>query len=225
MLILFFIPFLITKLNAQTKFGANIGLLNSYSQIENHFASIDTGIKKIGSKRGIKIDGFAEFKLKENWRIVSTINFVVKGGKYFYDSISSEYASRLVRIDPLTQNIRTSYIEIEPLTVVYKTEKMYVFFAGVGPVSGIGISGKVRLRHTGKLMASDAAPEREIKFNGKRYGPFYSDSTFHLKPIEIGAVMNLGYELKKEALRYCFLFIKAFQIFRLIKKGFTEAGI
>ena len=61
------IGFFINTVNAQTKFGANIGLLSSYSHIENHFASNDTGINKYGSKLGVKIGGFAEFTIKPNW--------------------------------------------------------------------------------------------------------------------------------------------------------------
>lgn len=219
LLILFLIPLQITKLSAQTKFGATIGLLNSYSHIENHFASIDTGIKKIGSKPGIKIGGFAEFKLKQNWRLVSSVNFVVKGGKYCYDSVSSQYPIPGVRIDQLTQNIRTIYLEIEPLTVIYKAKTMHGFFAGVGPVAGIGISGKVRLRETGKLMAKDAAPEREIKFNGERNGPNYSDSTFYLRPLEIGAHLILGYEFKKSGISFLLSFYQSFSNISPDEKG------
>ena len=219
LLILFLIPFLITKLNAQTKFGANIGLLNSYSRIENHFASIDTCVKKIGSKRGIKIGGFAEFKLKENWRMIASINFLLKGVKYFYDSLSIDYPGGPLRIEPLSQNIRTNYVEIEPLTVIYKAEKMHGFFAGVGPVAGMGIGGKVRLRPTGKLMARDAGPERKIKYNGERHGSNYSDSTFYLRPLEIGAHIILGYELRKSGISFLLSFYQSFSNISPDEKG------
>lgn len=210
LLILFLIPLLITKLSAQTKFGSTIGFLNSYSHIENHFASIDTGFKKIGSKRGVNIGGFAEFKLKQNWRIIASINFLVKGVKYSYDSLRMEYPGGPVRIYPLTQNIRTSYVEIEPLTVIYKAKNMHGFFAGAGPVAGIGISGKVRLRETGKLLAKDYAPEREIKFNGERNGPNYNDSSFYLRPLEIGAQIILGYEVKRSGISFLLSFLSKF---------------
>jgi hypothetical protein len=199
--------------NAQTKFGANIGLLSSYSRIENHFASNDTAINRYGSKMGIKIGGFAEFKIGQNWNIVSTINFVHKGAAYYYDSINQG------KIEPLTLRIKTNYIELEPVTVLYKSSNMHGLFAGAGPVLGIGIGGKARLRDPGKLLSKDVLPARDILFNGKKNGTNYSDSTFYLWPLEIGAALSLGYELKKSGISFLINFYQSFSNISPDNKG------
>lgn len=198
------IVFFSNTVSAQTKFGANIGLLSSYSRIENHFASNDTGTNKYGSKMGVKIGGFAEFKIQQNWRIVSSISFVHKGAAYYYDTVTDG------RIEPLTLRIKTDYIEIEPVTVLYKGGKMHGFFAGAGPVMGIGINGKAMLRYSGKLMSRDVVPARDILLDGKKPGTNYADSTFHLKSLEFGAAITLGYEVKNSNVSFLVSFYQSF---------------
>lgn len=194
----------LTCAHAQTKFGPSIGILGSHSRIENLFSSNANSPIKNGYKVGFKIGGFAEFKINKNWRAVSGISFLYKGATYFYDSTTRHGKESLIK------HIKTNYVEAEPITVIYTPKVLKGFFAGAGPVIGIGIGGKTRVRYPGKLLANDVSPETKIHFEGKKHGTNLNDSIYSLRPLEIGAALTLGYEFKRSKISVFLSFYQSF---------------
>lgn len=203
----------LTCAHAQTKFGANIGMLGSYSRIENLFSSNANSPTKNGYKFGFKIGGFAEFKINKNWTAVSGINFLYKGATYSYDSTMQNGRESLIK------HIKTNYIETEPITVIYAPKVLKGFFVGAGPVIGIGIGGKTKVRYPGTLLAKDASPEKKIHFEGKKHGTNLNDSIYSLRPLEIGAALTLGYEFKRSRISVLLSFYQSFSNISSNDKG------
>jgi hypothetical protein len=173
---------------AQVSFGGQAGVLSSSAK--QTYDGKEEGDKK--SIIGFRIGAFAEMPISGGIFFNPALNFVSKGGKYS----SSTTANGITNKSESSET--TSYLEI-PLNFTYKldAENGGVFF-GAGPVLGFGIGGKAKFSSstTGNVLGNpinqSSSGSVKVKFDGKKNA---TDSDAHLKALEFGANIFVGYEM------------------------------
>jgi hypothetical protein len=177
----------VSTMQAQTKFGVQLGLLSSKNKIE--YDGVEP--KKLKSNIGIKFGVFAEIHISNNLYFNPSLNFVNKGGK------EEDFENTTVANVSYANKYITNYLEL-PLAFTYKANSTNGFFATAGPVLGLGIGGKVSTTANSNISIvginiNDLGDEDRIKFDGKKDA---TEDNYHLKALEIGVTVAAGYELK-----------------------------
>lgn len=173
-IICIFLSLVIFTSKGQTNFGIEAGALLSSAKIKSSGEEIGKSKKIVGFKAGM----FLEMPLSSKVFFNPGLYFVSKGGRYTDIGVD--------------EKIQTQYIEA-PLNIEYKingSKSKGVFF-GAGAVFGLGVSGKGK----SKEKLEDGSSETfsyKIKFDGKSDA---IDENAHLKSVEIGANIFVGYQL------------------------------
>jgi hypothetical protein len=170
----------------QVTIGGAIGILSSKSDIKSE--DVDELLGKSYRKGGVKFGVYADIKLAKGLFATPMINFVSKGSKS-----KKNYDEQLGDVIKIVTKFSTNYIEI-PLTLTYKSNDNYGFFANAGPVISYGVGGNIKARSTGIIITELTSLDTRIKFDGDKNA---DDEFVHYKSIEVGATVSAGYELKR----------------------------
>jgi hypothetical protein len=168
----------------------------------------DDGKEEPGKKSnfGFRFGAIAQIPISDQFSFMPGLNYVSKGGKYELNEVEN-LGGGITMTTTGEQKITTSFIEV-PLNFAYTgSSDQGGFFAGLGPVISLGISGKFKGNQTITTVipgfptqTSSADFDADIKFDGKKDA---TDDKIHLKGLEFGGNIFAGYMMSNG------LFVKA----------------
>ncbi|HSC54267.1 MAG TPA: porin family protein [Phnomibacter sp.] len=186
---IFIFTFLFAALhaNAQNKIGVQAGVLASRSIISGT-SELESYAGSPKALTGYKFGVFAEIKLSDKVYFSPEINYLDKGSKYDHQTTLSNG-----NIVDVKRTIKTQYLEL-PVNLYYKAKTgKGAFFAGAGPVIGFGLKGKEESTIYKSSLPMMSTKQADIMFDGKEA---QAGEGVHLKLMEIGLNIAVGYELK-----------------------------
>jgi hypothetical protein len=175
----------ISVTKAQNSFGIQAGGLGSRSAISGGGSNPDKTDILFEFKAGV----YAELSISDRLFLSPELNFVAKGGSF-------ETSGTLLGVTVASKTkMKTNYLEL-PVNLVYKLSQKPQdggLYFGTGPVIGYGISGnsETTTATVSSGGSTTGSSTTSIIFDGKDNA---SDGKVHLKPLEIGANVFVGYE-------------------------------
>lgn len=169
---------------AQFRFGPEVGVnIGSISRELAGF-SVSNSVRA-----GLRAGAIADVRIMDNLYFQPGVFYSMRGTKSTMDLFG------LIKIE---QTYSVNYVEL-PLNIQYKAGNVGEgrLFIGLGPYAGYVVGGKVITKVDQSLLqllggsgtGGLELPEEEQKLS------VGTDSTDHVRPFDIGANVNLGYEL------------------------------
>ncbi|MEP7164617.1 MAG: porin family protein [Ferruginibacter sp.] len=182
---------------AQVSFGIHVGGNFAFTQIKQDDINGNSEKEDTDPKIGVKAGVVANIPLGPV-SFCPGINFVQKGFKIKSTTTTTIGGFTSTTTDDTKTTL--NYVEI-PLNFAYSIPvgDSKVYF-GLGPVIGLGISGKSKGESTNSTTGFPTTTDKfdyKIKFDGKKYDPNSTspDPDGHLKRFNIGADVMAGFRM------------------------------
>jgi hypothetical protein len=165
------------QINLALQVGANMATAK-LSYVDGNETIDQDNKSKVGFVGGL----VAEIPITSSINFRPELNYSMKGYKWDESGTFGEYK----------EDVTMNYIEL-PLNFTYNVPAgNHTVFFGLGPVIGLGLSGKVEANYAGTEENAD------IKFDGEENPPA-GDNDWHLNALDFGADILAGFKLSNGA--------------------------